>query len=232
MEFQVSVEDICEGKGIFSVVLKVTLDFRSSNYSTIVKIPGTYTFEKIKSSGECDPFSMDDKKRDQLIVPVHRQECFFYNNIAPLIPTIVPQSFGTREWIVESGKVGYIHMEDLSTKAKTLTFHSRLTNEQAKNIIRKLAHFNAVSINLGEQLANTDSKEMMSTGTSMIPPIIEKFNQLASCPELFKKILERKDYIEIICNESLASYVLRECHRDLGLPDLYTHVSTIISITK
>ncbi|KAE9550267.1 hypothetical protein FO519_006505, partial [Halicephalobus sp. NKZ332] len=217
-----SVEDICGGKGIFSIVLKITLGFGSFSYSTIIKIPGTFTFDKLKNS-ECDPFSMDDQKRDELIIPAHRQECVFYSNFAPLVPSVTPRVFETREWSLKSGKVGYIHMEDLSTKTKTLTFHSRLTNEQVKNIVAKLAYFNAVAFNLGEKLTSEGNIEMMSTGTKMIPPLVSEFDRFAGHPEVFKRILERKDFTGLICNEPLVSYVLRECHRDFGLPDLYVH---------
>lgn len=48
----VSCHDVSDGKGLFSVVLKVKLEFENSVYFTIVKIPGTYVFDKMIAEGK------------------------------------------------------------------------------------------------------------------------------------------------------------------------------------
>ena len=57
----VSCHDVSDGKGLFSVVLKVNLEFEHSIYCTIVKIPGTYVFDRMVAEGKGGNFEFVSK---------------------------------------------------------------------------------------------------------------------------------------------------------------------------
>uniref|UniRef100_A0AC34G7V7 CHK kinase-like domain-containing protein n=1 Tax=Panagrolaimus sp. ES5 TaxID=591445 RepID=A0AC34G7V7_9BILA len=107
-------------------------------YTTILKIPGTTALFKANSTSE----NNDDELMEKMIMPiieVHEAECKFYDNLAPILDAPVPEVYKTLDWIV--GKQdGCIHMEDLTSRGKNLTFFDDINLTQVQNVIKHIAH--------------------------------------------------------------------------------------------
>ena len=74
-------------------------------------------------------------------IKAHKLECDFYKDIAPILRAPIPKVFHSREWIYGQQE-GYIHMEDLTLRGKTLSYFDNINLSQVKSFIRVLARMN------------------------------------------------------------------------------------------
>ena len=127
---------------------------------------------------------------DNVMIPMHNNECLFYSVVAPWIPEILPRVFETREWKFYENQIGYLHMEDLSTRGKNLDYYNCLSHSQVKNVVRHLAHFHKVILTTDEKLWKgkfTRNKNLMSGLTSTFKNAYEKYK--TSCKRPGKNVL-------------------------------------------
>ncbi|KAE9549578.1 hypothetical protein FO519_007199 [Halicephalobus sp. NKZ332] len=203
---EVTCRNIAEGKGLFSIVLKVSLTFENGDYVTIIKIPGLFVFDKLAKQNTSSHVSMNTEKRDRLVVPMHKNECEFYRYIAELIPETTPRVFEMREWVPEKDQIGYLHMENLSVKGKNLDYFNSLSHGQIKSIVRHLAHFHKVMLTTNDALWKG---KLTTMGFVMMEPYDLIFSN-----EKLMKIMMSRDY---------SKYAYEQSYLDLGLPKLIVH---------
>uniref|UniRef100_A0A914Y907 Uncharacterized protein n=1 Tax=Panagrolaimus superbus TaxID=310955 RepID=A0A914Y907_9BILA len=150
----ISACDVSGGKGFFSAIHRCIITFTDSNknsdtdyYSTILKIPGFTSFQEAQSQSDI-PKELLDKSIKEKCENMHKFECNFYNGISQILDAPVPIVYKTVEWILEKQE-GCIHMEDLTLRAKTISFFDNINLTHVKFFIQCLTkmHKNILFVN-------------------------------------------------------------------------------------
>uniref|UniRef100_A0A914QIX0 CHK kinase-like domain-containing protein n=1 Tax=Panagrolaimus davidi TaxID=227884 RepID=A0A914QIX0_9BILA len=217
----ITAYDVSGGKGFVSIVLRCTIKFVDSIneddcYTTILKIPGFESFEEANEKSDFDKDLTNDATRTKF-VQMHKFECDFYSQLAPIIEAPAPKVYKIVDWILEK-KEGCLHMEDLTLRGKTLSFFDNISLTQVKSFIRHLArmHKNILSLDekiwKGKFLKNQDGfVEFIEFMTQSYEPFLKsckRENEFRPLLEKYYKFSESKDYY---------LYVNKQSHNDLGI---------------
>uniref|UniRef100_A0A914P028 Uncharacterized protein n=1 Tax=Panagrolaimus davidi TaxID=227884 RepID=A0A914P028_9BILA len=177
---EVTWKDVSDGKGFASEILRCILTFVDSInptdiYTTVLKLPG---FDRIEN--ELSKQLGDEKKVKEMVSSlndIHYFECCFYNKLAPILDVPIPKVFKTLEWI--AGKQdGCIHMEDLTTHGKVISFFEDVNLTQVKALVRHLAHMHKNILSCDPKIWQgkyIKNREIGANFVDMIKPMIEPF---------------------------------------------------------
>uniref|UniRef100_A0AC34RA84 Uncharacterized protein n=1 Tax=Panagrolaimus sp. JU765 TaxID=591449 RepID=A0AC34RA84_9BILA len=173
---KVDAVDISKGKGFVSIVVKCTIFFVNESippYTTILKIPGTESFDEAFGQQVSEDLNFGEK-----LVEAHNTECHFYEYVAPKLSNVpFPKAFKTLPCI-PGKEQGVLHMEDLSTRAKTTCLSDSLSVAQIDDIVKHLAHLHKESLLLDEKVEMKINSDMANNTLKMIGSSLDKFLDL------------------------------------------------------
>uniref|UniRef100_A0AC34RAT8 CHK kinase-like domain-containing protein n=1 Tax=Panagrolaimus sp. JU765 TaxID=591449 RepID=A0AC34RAT8_9BILA len=220
-------KDISVGKGFFSTVLKIVLEFENDEkYSTILKIPGTESWDNANSDimNEGEEKKIGERNLVDVIIQMHETECDFYEYLSEYIPEILPKVFHSQKWI-KNEQLGCFHMEDLSIRCKNLNFTETLTIPQFKNVIDWLAYFHSKLFVNDEWKGKFTKQTKFFTYTAgifeaVIPKIV---SVLKNGKNDVVRELENEKFKKIVSNQKFIDYAFLESYKDHNLPALLTH---------
>uniref|UniRef100_A0A914Y323 Uncharacterized protein n=1 Tax=Panagrolaimus superbus TaxID=310955 RepID=A0A914Y323_9BILA len=132
------------------------------------KVLFLHSLEKILSSDESNSKTWFTEDNRKALAKVHEFECGFYNVLTNVIDIPVPKAYKTIEWILNE-QDGCIHMEDLTSKGKTISYFDNVNLTQIKCFIRHLAHWhkNILCSDPGLWRGKFISKAMDAFGTAL-----------------------------------------------------------------
>uniref|UniRef100_A0AC35EZJ7 CHK kinase-like domain-containing protein n=1 Tax=Panagrolaimus sp. PS1159 TaxID=55785 RepID=A0AC35EZJ7_9BILA len=219
---KITFSDVSDGQGFFSAVLRFIITFTDSKtdfYTTVLKIPGTASFRKAnsKSGGNNEIFEAVAN-----VASIHKHECDFYAEIASILDIPIPKVYKTVE--LTSEQEGCIHMEDLTTLGKTMSYFESVNLTQIKCLIRKLAHMHKRLLETNESKWKNKfmkHRKGFSEITTFFGDLVEPFLQKCKRREAFEPFLEK--YRKFAFNKDYMIYVHQQSYQDLGLKSVIVH---------
>uniref|UniRef100_A0A914QSQ3 CHK kinase-like domain-containing protein n=1 Tax=Panagrolaimus davidi TaxID=227884 RepID=A0A914QSQ3_9BILA len=146
----------------------------------------------------------------------------FLLEIASILDIPIPKVYKTVELALE--QEGCIHMEDLTTRGKTMSYFESVNLTQIKYLIQKLAHMH-------KRLLETDESKWknkfmkhrkgFSEITTFFGDLVEPFLQKCKRREAFEPFLEK--YRKFAFNKDYMVYVHQQSYQDLGLKPVIVH---------
>ena len=127
---------------------KLNLNFTSHNGSpsetltVALKVPGAeFYLQEASKTFRTLPENLEESITNE-ISRVHKTECYFYDEIAPLFNIKMPKIYATKEWVIGSQQ-GYILMDDLSEEGIVLSKYDSVSPGQIKAVVKEIAHLHA-----------------------------------------------------------------------------------------
>uniref|UniRef100_A0AC34R7B9 CHK kinase-like domain-containing protein n=1 Tax=Panagrolaimus sp. JU765 TaxID=591449 RepID=A0AC34R7B9_9BILA len=218
----VEASDISKGKGFASIVVKCTVHFVDSTvepYTTIIKIPGTQSFD--------EAFGHQVTVQDDFgvkLAKAHNVECQFYEHFAPKLPGVpLPKVHKTLPWI-PGKQQGLIHMEDLSKSGRTTALLESMTMAQLETIVHDLAHFHKECLTMDKNIEcdyKINASELTDDLVNMIEPTLDKFVELSGNDSEIAKLIQK--YNKIAKNNEFYKFVFDQSWKDLQMPSVLVH---------
>ncbi|KAE9548588.1 hypothetical protein FO519_008198 [Halicephalobus sp. NKZ332] len=219
--------DISGGKGFISIVMRCTVHFENPKdeediYTTVVKVPGTESIDEVINKVEAK-FDLEDKFIDNL-VKFHKFECDFYMKLAPKLEIPIPKVHKTMPWIYQKAD-GCLHMEDLTTKGKSLTFFETMTIPQIRAVVRHLAHMHKQFLTMDESEwrgSFLENQKAFTEGNDQFVNFFEPFLKMTKGNrDQMAELIDK--YTKMGLNSEFISYVNCQAYKDLELQPILVH---------
>uniref|UniRef100_A0AC34GY37 CHK kinase-like domain-containing protein n=1 Tax=Panagrolaimus sp. ES5 TaxID=591445 RepID=A0AC34GY37_9BILA len=222
---KITFSDVSDGQGYFSAVLRFIITFTNSKnpsdiYTTVLKIPGTASFRKAnsKSGGNNEIFEAVAN-----VASIHQHECEFYEKIAPILDIPLPKVYKTVELDMQNLE-GCIHMEDLTTVGKTLSYFESVNLTQIKCFIQKLAHMHKCLLTTDDAIWKNKflkHRRGFADITTFFEDMIEPFLEKSKRRDAFEPYLQK--YRKFAFNKDYMIYVHQQSYQDLGISPVIVH---------
>ncbi|KAE9546297.1 hypothetical protein FO519_010491, partial [Halicephalobus sp. NKZ332] len=154
----------------------------------------------------------------------HEFECYFYNNLAPVLEIPTPKVFETVSWILKKQE-GCLHMEDLSRRAKVLTFFDSFNMTQLKNITKNIVHMHKQILTLEKEKWEGKYLENQLCFLALAPmynKAIEDFKKLTKEKYPTASLLIEK-YQKFFTNEDFVKFAFADSYKTLNIDPVLVH---------
>ncbi|KAI1704745.1 ecdysteroid kinase domain-containing protein [Ditylenchus destructor] len=234
-----SGKDICGSDGFTSKIYLVSIEFDQENdssseqkkFSAIVKAvcPKRVHDSILSTITDANKDKKDDVQKKEFMDEIgknmsliHNQECDFYTLFGDISKEIMPLAdiYYIQKSDLEKDTPGVIIMEDLTESGYMVSIFEGLNVQQVKTIVRHLAAFHHFL------LCRTDVKWKDICGKFVFEDNDNDFGV-----SIMENVIEwKKDYFEVplgklknVMKSKPMIYSLRECAKELGLPELLVH---------